>query len=43
MKWTLIGEFPKVNKCIVIVVPHTSWVDFFLGILIIHNRKKDKL
>tara|TARA_R110000868_G_scaffold109560_1_gene297762 strand:+ start:19679 stop:20230 length:552 start_codon:yes stop_codon:yes gene_type:complete len=34
MKWTLIGEFPKVNKCIVIVVPHTSWVDFFLGILI---------
>jgi len=32
--WKLIGEFPKLDKCIVAVVPHTSWVDFFLGLLI---------
>lgn len=32
--WKLVGEFPKVDKCIVIVVPHTSWVDFFLGLLV---------
>lgn len=34
MGWQLIGDFPKVNKCIFIVVPHTSFADFFLGILI---------
>ncbi len=32
--WKLIGSFPKVDKCVVIVVPHTSWVDFFLGLLV---------
>ncbi|MCM4165167.1 MULTISPECIES: 1-acyl-sn-glycerol-3-phosphate acyltransferase [unclassified Arenibacter] len=32
--WTLVGSFPQLDKCIVIVVPHTSWVDFFLGLLI---------
>lgn len=32
--WKTIGEFPKLNKCVVAVVPHTSWVDFFLGLLI---------
>jgi len=32
--WKLVGSFPKLNKCIVAVVPHTSWVDFFLGLLI---------
>jgi len=32
--WKLLGEFPKVDKCIVIVVPHTSWIDFFLGLLV---------
>ena len=32
--WKLAGSFPKVDKCIFIVVPHTSWVDFFLGLLI---------
>ncbi len=34
MGWKLIGSFPKVDKCVVIVVPHTSWVDFFLGLLV---------
>ncbi|QLG46478.1 1-acyl-sn-glycerol-3-phosphate acyltransferase [Costertonia aggregata] len=32
--WKLIGDFPKVNKAVLIVVPHTSWVDFFLGLLV---------
>jgi len=34
MGWKLVGEFPKVDKCVFIVVPHTSYADFFLGILI---------
>ena len=32
--WKTVGEFPKLDKCVVAVVPHTSWVDFFLGLLI---------
>ncbi|MET7030190.1 1-acyl-sn-glycerol-3-phosphate acyltransferase [Sediminicola luteus] len=32
--WKTVGTFPDVDKCVVIVVPHTSWVDFFLGLLI---------
>lgn len=32
--WRLIGSFPKLNKCVIIVVTHTSWVDFFLGLLV---------
>ncbi|MEM9142808.1 MAG: 1-acyl-sn-glycerol-3-phosphate acyltransferase [Bacteroidota bacterium] len=32
--WRLIGTFPKRDKLVVVVVPHTSWVDFFLGLLI---------
>ena len=32
--WKTVGELPKLNKCVVAVVPHTSWVDFFLGLLI---------
>jgi len=34
LKWSLIGNFPKLPKYIVAVVPHTSWVDFFLGLLV---------
>ena len=33
MKWTLSGTFPEVDRCVVIVVPHTSWVDFILGLI----------
>jgi len=29
-----MGEFPKLDKCVVAVVPHTSWLDFFLGLLV---------
>jgi 1-acyl-sn-glycerol-3-phosphate acyltransferase len=41
MGWKLIGPFPEVNKCVVIVAPHTSWVDFFIGLLVrsIVNRE----
>ncbi|NNJ89150.1 MAG: acyltransferase [Eudoraea sp.] len=34
MRWKLIGKFPEVEKCVVIVAPHTSWVDFFVGLLV---------
>lgn len=32
--WKLVGVFPDVPKCVVIVVPHTHWADFFLGLLV---------
>ena len=32
--WHLVGDFPKVKKAVIIVVPHTSWIDFFLGLLV---------
>lgn len=33
--WKLVGNFPgHLDKFVVIVVPHTSWVDFFLSLLI---------
>lgn len=32
--WRMTGSFPEVDKCVVIVVPHTSWVDFFLGVIV---------
>lgn len=33
--WKTVGVFPgHVPKFVIIVAPHTSWVDFFLGLLI---------
>lgn len=33
--WSFKGEFPShLNKCVIAVVPHTSWWDFLLGLLI---------
>lgn len=33
--WKLVGKFPsQLDKFVIAVVPHTSWVDFFLGLLI---------
>ena len=32
--WKLEGFFPSFPKYIVAVVPHTSWIDFFIGILV---------
>ncbi|WP_136467963.1 1-acyl-sn-glycerol-3-phosphate acyltransferase [Flagellimonas onchidii] len=34
LRWKLVGNFPDLNKCVVIVVPHTHWMDFFLGLLV---------
>ncbi len=31
--WKLEGDFsPQIKKSLVIVVPHTSWYDFFIGV-----------
>lgn len=33
MGWKITGSFPEeIKKCVIIVVPHTSWNDFFLGV-----------
>lgn len=32
--WKLNGKFPQVDQCVVIVVPHTHWLDFFMGLLV---------
>lgn len=35
MGWKIKGAFnPEVKKCIVAVVPHTSWHDFYIGLMI---------
>lgn len=34
MGWRITGWMhPEVKKCVIIVVPHTSWVDFAIGVL----------
>lgn len=33
--WKMIGKFPSnLDKFVIIVVPHTSWWDFLLGLLV---------
>lgn len=34
--WKAIGDFSKdeIKKCIVIAIPHTSWHDFYMGVLL---------
>lgn len=33
--WKLDGEIDaSIKKCVIIVAPHTSWFDFFIGILV---------
>jgi len=35
LNWKLIGTIdPAIKKCVVIVAPHTSWYDFFLGLMV---------
>lgn len=35
MGWKIQGDFPlHLKKCVVAVVPHTSWHDFYIGIII---------
>ena len=32
--WNIEGRFPKLLKYVVAVVPHTSWIDFFVGLMV---------
>ncbi|MFP2997654.1 lysophospholipid acyltransferase family protein [Spongiivirga sp. MCCC 1A20706] len=32
--WKLEGEVPNISKCVMVVAPHTHWLDFLLGLLI---------
>jgi 1-acyl-sn-glycerol-3-phosphate acyltransferase len=33
MGWKIVGSIdPEIKKCVLMVVPHTSWHDFYLGI-----------
>jgi 1-acyl-sn-glycerol-3-phosphate acyltransferase len=35
LNWKMVGSFDKtVKKSIVIVIPHTSWLDFFIALLV---------
>ncbi len=34
--WKIIGDFSEdtIKKCVVVAVPHTSWHDFYIGVLL---------
>ncbi len=32
--WEIKGTFPDINKCVLIIVPHTSNIDFFLAVAV---------
>ncbi len=32
--WKIYGDFQLPKKCVLIVAPHTHWIDFFLALLI---------
>lgn len=34
MGWKLEGDLGNTKKCVIIVVPHTHWHDFLLGVLV---------
>ena len=36
MGWKIVGSFHQdsIKKCVIIVVPHTSWHDFYIGVFI---------
>ncbi|MGB5190214.1 1-acyl-sn-glycerol-3-phosphate acyltransferase, partial [Robiginitalea sp.] len=34
MGWTFEGPMPRIPKCVFAVVPHTHWMDFFVGLMI---------
>jgi 1-acyl-sn-glycerol-3-phosphate acyltransferase len=34
MGWKIIGTIdPEIKKCVIMVMPHTSWHDFYIGLL----------
>ena len=34
LNWKIYGNYNLPNKCVLIVAPHTHWIDFFIAILI---------
>jgi 1-acyl-sn-glycerol-3-phosphate acyltransferase len=33
--WKIDGAFdPSIKKCVIIVIPHTSWHDFYIGVFV---------
>ena len=34
MGWKFNGTFPQLDQCVVIVIPHTHWLDFPLGVVV---------
>ncbi|EID75352.1 1-acyl-sn-glycerol-3-phosphate acyltransferase [Imtechella halotolerans] len=34
MGWRIQGDLPSLKKYVIIVVPHTSWHDFYIGLLV---------
>lgn len=34
MGWKMKGDFPDIDQCVVIVIPHTHWLDFPLGLIV---------
>ena len=42
LRWKLKGQMPPLKKYLIIVVPHTSWRDFFVGLLV-RSILKEKL
>lgn len=34
MGWKMNGIFPDLDKCVVIVIPHTHWLDFPVGLVV---------
>ena len=30
--WKILGEIRPVNKCVIIIAPHTHWLDFFVAL-----------
>jgi len=33
MKWKITGYFPpELKQCVLMIMPHTSWHDFYLGV-----------
>ena len=37
--WSINGKNNFIDKCVIIVAPHTHWLDFFLGITVRHILK----
>lgn len=41
MGWTSIGTFSELPKYVIIIAPHTSWMDFFIGLMMRSVHKLD--